>query len=132
MIIKELLIINPKLSVSIVAFFITLIMTLITKHTTNQNRMKELKEIQKACNIKLKDNSGNPQKMQEIQKEIMECSFELMKHSFKPLFITFIPLIIFFWWIRGIYTPILAGWLWWYIGVGVISSIVLRKILKVA
>jgi uncharacterized membrane protein (DUF106 family) len=57
---------------------------------------------------------------------------ELMKHSFKPLLISFIPLIIFFWWIRGIYSAVLPGWLWWYIPAGIISSIILRKALKVA
>lgn len=131
MTIKELMIANPKISIIFLAFLVTLVMTFITKKFTNQDRMKELKKIQKACQIKIKDHKGNPQKMQEIQKEMMECSMELMKHSFKPMLITFIPLIIFFWWIRGIYTPILNHWLWYYIGAGIISSIVLRKALKV-
>ena len=71
--------------------------------------------------------------MQKIQKEIMGCSMELMKHSFKQIFITFIPLIFVFWWIRGIYieTAIASTWIWWYIGSGIISSIILRKILDV-
>ena len=108
-------------------------MTFITKKFTNQSRMKELKEIQKSCQIKLKDDKvkGNLAEMQKIQKQMMECSMELMKHSFKPLLITFIPLIIFFWWIKGIYTEVLSGWIWWYIGAGIISWIILRKILKV-
>lgn len=95
--------------------------------------MKELKDIQKACQIKLRDSKvkGNVDEMMKIQKQMMECSMELMKHSFKPIFITFIPLIIFFWWIRGIYTPVLPGWIWWYIISGIISSMVLRKVLKV-
>ncbi|MFH1326528.1 MAG: DUF2208 family protein [archaeon] len=131
MTIKELLISNPKISIIIIYFLITLIMTLVTKKFTNQNRMKELKEIQKACQIKLKDSQGNPQQMSEIQKEMMQCSMELMKHSFKPMIFTFIPLILFFWWIRGIYTDVLSGWLWWYIGSGIVSSIILRKVLKV-
>jgi uncharacterized membrane protein (DUF106 family) len=103
-------------------------MMLITKYFTNQTRMKELKEIQKACRIKLKDNRYD----EKAQKQMMECSMELMKHSFKPLLISFIPLIIFFWWIRGIYTVVLPGWLWWYIPSGIISSIVLRRALKIA
>ena len=106
-------------------------MTLITKKFTNQNRMKELKEIQKACQIKLKDSTGNPAKMSEIQKEMMACSMELLKHSFKPMIFTMIPLLIFFWWIRGIFSPIFSGWIWWYLGAGIISSLALRKLLKV-
>jgi len=131
MAIKDFIIANPKLSIILISFGITLIMTLITKKFTNQNRMKELKQIQKACQIKLKDNKGNPTKMSEIQKEMMDCSMELMKHSFKPMIFTFIPLLLLFWWIRGFYSEILSGWLWWYIGTSVVSSIVLRKALKV-
>lgn len=131
--IKELMIANPKLSVIVIAFLITLIMTLVTKKFTDQDRMKELKKIQKACQIKIKDAKGNLEEQQKIQKEIMGCSMEMMKHSFKPLLITFIPLIVFFWWIRSIYigTSLAGSWIWWYIGVSVISSIVLRKALKV-
>ncbi len=131
MVIKEILISDPKISVVVISFLITLVMTGITKKFTNQNRMKELKEIQKSCQIKLKDAKGNTEELQKIQKQMMECSMELMKHSFKPMLFTFIPLIILFWWIRGIYEPVLSGWLWWYIGAGIASSIILRKALKV-
>ena len=131
--IKELMIANPKLSVVILAFLVTLVMTLVTKKFTDQIRMKELKKIQKACQIKVKDSKGNLEEQQKIQKEMMECSMELMKHSFKPLLITFIPLILFFWWIRGIYmgTEIAGAWIWYYIGVSIVSSIILRKVLDV-
>ncbi len=131
MAIKEWMIANPKLSVILISFLITFIMTLVTKKFTNQNRMKELKEIQKACQIKLKDNKGDPAKMAEIQKEMMQCSMELMKHSFKPMLFTFLPLILLFWWIRGVYADVFSGWIWWYIGTGIVSSIILRKLLKV-
>ena len=130
--IKEWMISNPKISIILLAFLITLITTLVTKYTTNQDRMKELKNIQKACQITLKDNKGNPKKEQEIQKEIMDCSMELLRHSLKPMLITMIPLIIFFWWVRGVYSPILPGWFWWYLGVGIASSILLRKVMDIA
>jgi len=131
MAIKELLISNPKLSIITISFLVTLVMTIVTKKFTDQNRMKELKGIQKACQIKLKDHKGDMVKQAEIQKEMMACSMELMKHSFRPMMYTFLPLILFFWWVRGIFTEILSGWIWWYIGAGIVSSIVLRKVLKV-
>ena len=132
MTIKELLVANPKVSIIAISFLITLFMTLVTKKFTDQNRMKELKEIQKACQIKIKDSKGDMKKQSEIQKEMMACSMELMKHSFKPMIFTFLPLIFLFWWIRGVYTDILAGWIWWYIGASIVSSIILRKVLDVA
>ncbi len=131
MALKELMIANPKASIIALSFLVTLAMTLVTKKFTDQNRMKELKKVQKACQIKLKDAKGDSKKQAEIQKEMMSCSMELMKHSFKPMLFTLLPLIILFWWIRGIYTDILSGWLWWYIGVSIVSSIILRKVLKV-
>ncbi len=131
MAIKEWMIANPKLSIISLSFLITLVMTLITKKFTNQSRMKELKDIQKACQIKLKDNKGNPEEMAKIQKEVMACSMELMKHSFKPMLFTFLPLIFLLWWIKEVYTGVLSGWIWWYIGTSIISSIILRKALKV-
>lgn len=133
MVLKEIMISNPKVSLVTISFLITLGMTLVTKYFTDQNKMKELKAVQKACQIKLKDNKGNLEEQKKIQKEIMACSMELMKHSFKPIIFTFIPLIFIFWWIRGIFleTVIANVWLWWYIGTALISSIILRKVLDV-
>jgi uncharacterized membrane protein (DUF106 family) len=123
---------NPKISVVFFAVAVTFISSLITKKFTDQNRMKELKKLQKSCQIKLKDKQGNPTAMAEVQKEMMQCSMEMMKHSFKPMFITMIPLLIFFGWMRGIYVEIFSSWLWWYIGAGVLSSFGIRKLLKIA
>jgi uncharacterized membrane protein (DUF106 family) len=130
-VLTELMVANPKVSIILFAFLVTLVMTLVTKKFTDQDRMKELKKMQKACQIKIKDHKGDLKKQGEIQKEMMECSMEMMKHSFKPMFITFIPLILLFAWIRGIYTDALANWFWWYFGGAIASSIVLRKLLKV-
>ena len=131
--IKEWMIANPKLSIICLSVLVTLVMTVITKYFTNQKRMKELKDIQKACQIKLKDSKGDVKKQTEIQKEMMQCSMELMKYSFKPMFITLLPLLFLFVWMRKIYvvTYIASSWIWWYIGISIASSIILRKILKV-
>jgi len=123
---------NPKLSLILISIGVTLVMTLITKKFTNQVRMKELKQIQKDFNKKMKENSGNPEVIMQIQKEVMNVSMEMMRHSFKPMLITFLPLIILFWWIRGIYSGILDHWIWYYIVASIISSIIFRKIFDVA
>lgn len=131
MVIKELITTYPKVSIIIISFLITFGLTLFTKKFSNQKRMRELKDIQKACQIQLKNNKGNPQELQKIQKQMMECSMELMKHSFKPTLYTMAPLLILIFWIKGIYSTVLPGWIWWYIVTGVVSSIILRKVLKV-
>jgi len=131
MAITDLMIANPKLSIIIFALLVTLVMTLITKKVTDQNRMRELKEIQKKCQINIKDAKGDLKKQQEIQKEMMQCSMELMKHSFKPMIITMIPILILIWWIRSIYSAIFPSWIWWYLISAIASSIIFRKVFKV-
>ena len=127
----DLITANPKTSLIIISTLITLVMTIVTKYVTNQTRMKELKDIQKACNIRLKENRNDPKAISEVNKQLMECSLELMKHSFKPMFYTFIPIIVIFWWIKNIFTPILEHWIWWYLGSAIIASIIFRKVFKV-
>jgi uncharacterized membrane protein (DUF106 family) len=56
----------------------------------------------------------------------------MMKSSFKPMFVTMIPFFILFYWIRNTYSPILPSWFWYYLGAGIISSILFRKWLKMA
>lgn len=133
MVLKELMVSNPTVSVITISFLVTLGMTLVTKYFTDQKRMKELKDVQKKHQVKIKEHKGDLEKQKEIQKEMMGSSIELMKHSFRPLMFTFLPLILIFWWIRGVYveTAIANSWLWWYIGSSIASSIVLRKVLNV-
>lgn len=124
-----------KLSIIVVSFLVMLVTTLITKFATNQNRMKELKEIQKACQIKLKDNKGNMEEMKKINEEMMRCNMELMKHSFKPMLFTFIPLLLLIGAMGQIFANpeqlVLKSWIWWYILSGLVFSIALKKVLKV-
>ena len=131
--INELMASYPKESVVFISIAVTLTMTLVSKYFTNQDRMRELKTVQKTCQIKLKENKDNVKKMAEIQKQMLECNMEMMKHSMKPLLFAFIPLILLIGWLKGVYltTEIASSWLWWYIGSGIASSIVFRRIFKV-
>src|SRR3989344_5536178 len=130
---KELMLLNPKVSIIAVSVLVTLMMVWVTKRFTNQNRMKELKEIQKTCQIKVKENKDNPKELAKVQKEMLDCSMELTKHSMKPLLFTFIPLILLIGWLKGIYvgSEIAKTWLWWYIGAGGFSNLIFRKIFNV-
>ncbi|MEK6884577.1 MAG: EMC3/TMCO1 family protein [Nanoarchaeota archaeon] len=133
MAIKEWLVANPKLGIVLVAVAVTLVMTLITKYMTNQTRMKELKGMQKEKQEKLK-NVKNDEEKNQITKEIMEHSMEMLRHSFKPMFITLLPILLIFWWVKGVFveTVIAKSWIWYYIGSAIISSIIFRKALDVA
>lgn len=123
---------SPKLSIILVSLVVAIFISIVNYFIMDKVRMRELKEIQKACQIKLKNAKGDMNKMSEINKQMMACSTEMMKHSFKPMLVTFIPIIIVFTFIRGVYaeTDLASTWIWWYIISSIIFSMILRKVFK--
>ncbi len=123
---------NSKLSIILVSLVVAVFINIVNYFIMDKERMKELKDIQKACQIKLKDAKGDVKKIGEINKQMMECSAEMMKHSFKPMLITFIPIIVVFTFIRNVYaaTEIAKTWIWWYIGSSIVFSLILKKVFK--
>lgn len=130
MALTELIQANPRISIIIFAFIVTLAITIVTYFMTDRVRMKEIKEKQKEIKKDMKKYKDNPQKLMELNQKMIEDLPEQMKHSFKPMLITIIPLLIFFRWLRATYavTTLAPTWLWWYIGSSIIFSIVIRKI----
>ena len=128
----------PLTTLIIISFVITLIVTIAYKYLTNQELMKTLKEDGKKLQAEMKNNKDNTAKMLEIQKQAMEKNMKYMMHSFTPTFITFIPLLIIFTWLRNAYKDLnlnflglIDNWIWAYIIVSIVASIILRKLLKV-
>ena len=130
MAIVELIQANPKVSIILIAIAVTFVSMMVTMLFTDRTKMKELKNKQTACQALLKQHKGNTAKMMEIQKEMMACSMEQMRAGFKPMLITFIPFIILFGIIRNVFTSVLGGWFWYYLITALVSSMILRKILK--
>jgi len=126
---------SPLGSMLIITLVLAVIITVIYKYTTNQKLMKELKDEMKSYQAKIKEHKDNPQKMMKLQKEMMEKNMRYMKHSMKPTLITFIPLIIFYAWLKQAYgdTPLLfgLGWIWTYIIFSIVFSSIFRKLLRI-
>jgi len=71
--------------------------------------------------------------MKELNSEMMKITGVMFKSSMRPMFVTIIPFLILFAWLRSVFTPVMgSSWIWWYIGFSVVASILLRKVLKVA
>lgn len=133
------------LNLFIVSLILTVIITLAYKYLTDQKKMKELKDEMKDMQKQMKEMKDKPDKVMSMQKEAMKKNMEYMKHSMKPTLFTFLPIIIIFGWLRKYFdlqaaagTPfsfsffgLNLSWLWSYIIFSLITSIVLRKILKV-
>ena len=132
MTITEMMAASPKYSIAIFSVIVTLISTLAQKWLTNQEHLKSLKKRQKEIQRELKK-TKEPSVMQELNSEMLKLTGLMFKSSMKPLFVTMIPFLILFVWLRGVYVPVMGnGWIWYYLGYSVLASIVLRKVLKVA
>lgn len=132
MTITELMTANPKVSIAIFSVFVTLVSTLVQKHFTDQEHLKSLKKRQKEIQKELRK-TKEPSVLQELNAEMLQLTGVMFKSSMKPMFVTIIPFLLLFAWLRSIYVPLMGnGWIWYYLGFSVASSIVLRKVLKVA
>jgi len=129
----EILQVYPRVGLIIIASLVSLIMVIVYKYTTNQERMKEIKDLNKKLQEEMKKCKDNPEKMLECQKKILELSGEMMKSSFTPMLITMLPLFVLIAWLRNFYagTEIAKNWIWYYIGAGIVSNMLIRKVLKV-
>ena len=127
----ELITSNPKISIAIFSIAVTFLSTMAQKWLTNQEHLKSLKKRQKEIQKELRG-CKDQCLMKELNAEMMKLTGVMFKSSMKPMFATMIPFLILFWWLRGVYAPVLSSWIWYYIGYSVVASIILRKVLKVA
>jgi len=127
----ELITSNPKISIAIFSIAVTFLSTMAQKWLTNQEHLKSLKKRQKEIQKELRG-CKDQCLMKELNAEMMKLTGVMFKSSMKPMFATMIPFLILFWWLRGVYSPILSSWIWYYIGYSIVASIILRKVLKVA
>jgi len=122
---------NPKLSIALFSIIVTLISTVAQKLLTNQKHLKTLKDRQKEIQKELKK-CKEPKVLQELNSELMSSTGQMFKSSMKPMFVTMIPFLILFSWLRRIYIPLLgSSWIWYYLGFSIISSLIFRKLFKV-
>ena len=107
-VLQPLLNMSPLWATIVLAFVITLVITLASKYFTNQTEMKRLKDEQKEFQKTMKGLRDKPDEMMKVQKEAMKANMQYMKHSFKVTLITFIPIILIFGWMNAhlAYEPI--------------------------
>src|SRR3989338_2266961 len=100
-ILGPLLNIPPLIAVIIMSLFISVLIIIITKYSTDQALMKRLKEEMKEHQKQIKELRSNPSKAMEMQKKAMDANMKYMMHSLKPTLITFIPIILIFGWMSA-------------------------------
>ena len=123
---------NPRISIIIIAGLVSFFISLINYFVLDKVKVKTMKARQKEINKEIKAVKGDAVKTMELQKELMSHTMENFKHSMKPMFITMIPVLVVFWWIKGIFeeTTLASSWLWYYIIAAIAFSLVFRKVFK--
>jgi uncharacterized membrane protein (DUF106 family) len=127
--IAEYIMSYPKTSIIVIGVIVSLFISIVQYFVMDKDKMKDLKAKQKTLNEQMKQHKDNPQKMMELQKELLGHSMESMKHSFKPMIITTIPILIVFGFIKSSFavTEIAKSWFWWYFGSSIVASLLFRK-----
>ena len=104
--------VSPVVGIGVVAFLVTLLTNVVTKYTTDQDKIKRLKEEMSDLQEQMKEvGSDDPDEMQEIQSQIWPKQKELMMNSMKPFLYYGIPLLLVFAWLSQTiaYQPIRPG-----------------------
>lgn len=94
---------QPLYGIIVLAFIVTLIITLVYKFATDQNLMKQLKDELKELQKEMKDLKSEPEKAMQVQKRAMQTNMKYMMQSMKATLFTFIPIILIFGWVQANY-----------------------------
>ena len=132
MAVVELIQSNPRIGIIVISVIVSLFISIINYFVLDKEKIKKMKERQKELQKEMKLHKDNPQKMMELNKELMGGIGENFKHSFKPMLITIIPVLVVFAWMRNIFTntEIASTWIWWYIVSAIAASLIFRKVFK--
>lgn len=141
---------SPLVSILIISLAVTAAVSFLYRKLTNKEEMDRLKQRQKELREKMKEYKSNPEKLAEVQKEMLQSSVASMKMTFKPMIISFVPLLLVIYGLRHLYVnmakvgniipfpsgwnlPLVGtggGWFFCYVVFSLIFSFILRKAFK--
>ena len=123
---------------SLLVLLIAFLTTIVQKYFTDQKTLRELKEEQKELQKEIKQYSGHPEKMLELNKKSFKLMHDIMSLTMKGTIFTMIPFILLFRWFMDFFLLIpdfrflgFLSWYWFYLIFVIIFSSILRKVLKV-
>ena len=107
---NAILVFPPAVTIILISGVVSLVTAIVYKYTTNQTILKQIKDDIKRLQGEIRA-TKEPGKAGELQKEMMKHSMKQMSSSTKSMFITLIPLLLLFGWMRGhlAYEPIMPG-----------------------
>lgn len=130
---------NITIGFIILIFILSLVTSLSQKYLSDQETLRELKKEQKELQKEINNYKHDPEKMMEIQKNLIPSSMKMFKLSMRPAIYTSVPLILLFRWFMDTFETLgnpkffgIFSWFWFYLIVFMIFSSILRKVLKIA
>jgi len=143
-----LLLEDPVWDIALIATMIVLFTFVVRKIMMDQSKQDNMKSKQKEINKRYQEamKSGDQERIKKAEKEykeLMGLIKDNLKDSLKPMYITFIPIIIVFWFLKDNYDgvgniltlPFLGWeltWFWWYIIIAISCSIIFEKVYDIA
>ncbi len=110
---KPLLGLDPLITIIGVSLAITIVSTLAAKYTTDQKRIKQLKERSNELrkDLRNKEIQEDKEKFAKLFSESNAINLEMMRNSMRPMLFTMLPILIVFAWLSGhlAYEPIQPG-----------------------
>lgn len=96
---------SPALTVLIIAFIVSLITTIANKYLVDQEKMNENQKKSRELSSRMRDaqkrgDGKEIAKLQAEQTEMLKNQNAVMMESFKPMIVTFVPIILIFFWMR--------------------------------
>ena len=128
--------IHPVFGILFIALFITLFTTFIYKYSTNQVLLKRVREETQSIQKQLKE-TKDIDKVKILHAQMQQHSIDSLKQNLKPMLFTFIPTALVYFWLSTQFATSgkilfgVIGWLGTYILFTLLSSLLLRKLLKV-
>lgn len=83
-------------TILIATILVSLISSIAHKYTTDQKKMKRIKEKVKELQKEIKEARGDQDRILKINAQIMKQQNDLMMQSMRPMIFTFLPIIIIF------------------------------------
>ena len=134
---------NVTFGMIVIGVIISLFTTLAQKYFTDQDTIRELRKEQKLLQKKANEFKHHPEKMMEIQKEMMPLGMKISKLSMRAVMFTGIPFVLFFRWFRDFFETlgecgffcnnywVFPGWILFYFVAVIVFGSIFRKLLKV-
>lgn len=132
--------------VLVISLLLSIIMVILTKLLTDQDKIKKSKREMKFYQEKIKkaQKAGDKDVVSKLSNDMLKASSTQLRQSMKPMFASMIIFVIAIGWIGAEYAELLVNlplvipflgtqlnWFWWYFIIVLPTSMIFRKMLGI-